>query len=389
MTKDPTGLLAAAKSLAPLIREHAAEGDANRCVSPSVVRAMAEAGLFRMTIAASCGGFEADALTQYLVTEEVSRADGGTGWTLMISGETGGIASGCMHPDTAREIFGENPLAVFAGALNPLGRGVRVEGGYRVTGQWPFASACHHAHFFWGQFVVYDGDQPAAGPGGRPILREALIPRRDFEVIDTWQVGGMRGSGSADVAATDAFVPERYTTAAQAGPVGQDGVLFRFPLYSRLAYNKAAVSTGIARAALDDFIDLASNKIPRGSTKLLREREMVQRAIADAEATLRSARAWMLECVREMWEDVERGRTIGTAQRALLQLASTHACAASEHAVEIVYKAAGVTANYQSSLLERCMRDIHVVPAHIMVSPVWYEPTGRVLLGMESRSFML
>ena len=388
MLADPTGLLAAAHALAPLIREHAAEGDANRCVSPVVVGAMAEAGLFRMTIASSCGGFEADAMTQFLVTEEVSRADGGTGWTLMISGETGGIASGCMHPMSADEIFAD-PLAVFAGALNPLGIGVRVEGGYRVTGQWPFASACHHAHYFWGQFVVHDDNGPALGPGGRPILREALIPRRDFEVVDTWQVGGMRGSGSADVATRDSFVPERYTTAAQAGPVGQAGTLFRFPLYSRLAYNKAAVSTGIARAALDDFIDLASNKIPRGSTKLLREREMVQRAIADAEATLRSARAWVLQCITEMWADVEAGKTIGMEQRALLQLASTHAVAASERAVEIVYKAAGVTANYQSSLLERCMRDIHVVPAHIMVSPVWYEPTGRVLLGMESRSFML
>jgi alkylation response protein AidB-like acyl-CoA dehydrogenase len=230
-----------------------------------------------------------------------------------------------------------------------------------------------------------DGDEPARNEAGQVELREALIPASEFEILDTWHVAGLRGSGSHDVAAHDVFVPDAHVTAVLTGATKprETGTLYRFPPFNRLAYNKVGVATGIARAAIDHFKQLASEKLPRGSSKLLRDKVSVQLAVAEAEARLRSARAFVLDAVGEVWRATEAGREATAEQRALVHLACSSACAASIRTVEIVHSAAGTTANFTSSPLERCLRDVRVVPQHIMVSPQWAEMAGRVLLGVE------
>ncbi|MGH7289882.1 MAG: acyl-CoA dehydrogenase family protein, partial [Myxococcota bacterium] len=183
-------LVERARALQPLVREFADRADAERRLPLEVVDALREAGLFRIAVARRQGGAEADPRSQILAIEAISEADGAAGWSLMICIESLGIASAALHPETAEEVIGKHPEVVFSGALNPLGKATPVEGGMRVSGQWPFASGCQHSDWFWGQCVVQGEAQPR--------LLEVVVPRASYRVVDTWNVAGLRGSGSHD-----------------------------------------------------------------------------------------------------------------------------------------------------------------------------------------------
>jgi alkylation response protein AidB-like acyl-CoA dehydrogenase len=376
-----------ARALAPLIRECADEAERERRLPARVATAMAAAGLYRVAAPRSIGGGECDPRTQIETIEAVSAADGATGWNLMIGIENMGFLGAALPLEIARKLY-TDPGLIVAGALNPLGRATKVAGGYQVSGQWPFASGCHNAGWFWGQCIVTDGDGSAKSEGGPPQLREALIPSSDFEIVDTWHVSGLRGSGSHDVAARDVFVPDERVTAVMQGgmQLRETGTLYRYPPFNRLAYNKIGVATGIAQAALEHFHQLATEKQPRGSRKLLREKVSVHLTYAEAVASLRSARAYALEAVESVWQTVESGDAPSADQRMHVHLACAHACEASIRTVELLHAAAGTTANFTSCPLDRCLRDVRVVPQHIMVSPQWKETAGRVLLGLPGDS---
>jgi alkylation response protein AidB-like acyl-CoA dehydrogenase len=377
---DLTGalLLERARELAPLVERFADRAEAERTLPGEVVRALREAGLFRVAVAREVGGAEASPREQILAIEAISAADGASGWALMIGVETLGFASAFLAPDVAEEVIAKHPDVIFSGALNPLGRAIRVEGGVRVDGRWPFASGCLHSDWFWGQCLLDD----AGREGGRPQPLEVLVPRGDFRVLDTWHVAGLRGSGSHDVVIEDLFVADRFTSRVGEGRIHARGPLFRLPLLSRLSYNKVGVATGIARGALDAFARLASEHVPRAMSAPLRERRFAQESFAEAESVLRSARAFVFEAVEALWQETLAGRAPSMQQRALVQLACVKAVMASARAVEMVHAAAGTHANALSSPLERRMRDAHVVGQHIAVSPSLIEPASRVLLGL-------
>lgn len=381
--EDP--LIQRARDLAPLVREHADEAERERRLPKVVVEALTAAGLYRVAAARSVGGAETQPETQIRVIEEVSRADGATGWNLMIGIENLGFLSAALEPEVAQRIYAD-PGLVVAGALNPLGRAETAEGGVRVSGQWPFASGCQNAHFFWGQCTLEQDGERTRDAQGAVTLLEVLVPSAEFEVVDTWSVSGMRGTGSHDVRVEDVFVPDERVTRTYARPPRETGTLFRLPPFSRLAYNKVGVATGIARAAIDHFAELASSKTPRASARPLAERATAQLAMAEAETELRTARAWVFEVVGELWDEVEAGRTPTRELRALVQLACSNAASASVRAVERVHAAAGTSANFIGHPLERCFRDVQVIRQHIMVSPQWTEAAGRVLLGLDSNS---
>ena len=368
-------LVERARELRPLVQGFADRAEAERTLPAEVVHALREAGLFRVAVAAEVGGAEATPREQILAIEAISEADGAAGWALMIGVENLGFASAFLQPDVAEEVIAKHPEAIFCGALNPQGRARRVDGGVRVSGRWPFASGCLHADWFWGQCVLEEDGKP------REML-EVLVPRSQFRVLDTWHVAGLRGSGSHDVEIEDVFVADRFTTQVGAGRMHVRGPLFRLPALSRLAYNKVGVATGIARAALDAFVELASRRVPRGMSAPLRERRFAQESVAEAETLLGSARAFVFETVEELWQETLAGRTPTLRQRALVQIACVKAVMASARAVEIVHAAAGTHANALTSPLERRMRDVHVVGQHIVVSPALIEPASRVLLGL-------
>ena len=372
-------------ALAPRIRAQADQAEAQRFLDVEVAEAIAEAGLHRLTAPKALGGEEAHPFTQILAIEALSRVDGSAGWNLMIGLEVLGILSAALPEATARALLAD-PKMIASGALNPLGRARATAGGYDVTGQWPMASGCHASRFFWGQCVVTTDDAPGARPPTQ--LLEAVVPRSQFEIIDTWHVAGLRSSGSHDVRVTDVFVPHSHITRMAKG-LNADGPLFRLPTYSRLAYNKVGVATGIARAALDHFMDLALNKSPRASQSRLAARSDAHQAIAEAEVLLQSSRAFVFQAVGEMWRRVCAGEPQDERLRALVQLACSHAAQAAVQAVDAVHAVTGISANFLSSPMERCVRDVRVVRQHIMTSSQWIQGAGRVLLGNPSGSFVL
>ena len=373
-----------ARKLVPSVVAQADEANRNRCLPQQLARDIAKAGLHKLSSPLHANGSESNPLTQIRAIEILSEADGSTGWNLMIGLEVQGFVAAAFPPDRALELFG-GPEIIICGALNPVGRAIAVDGGLRISGVWPMASGCQNADYFWGQCIVTDADgEFLRNEKGAVRLREVLVPPADMEILDTWDTSGICGSGSHDIAADDLFVPDDMITAVTERMPFVDSPLFRIPANTRLAYNKFAVASGIARGALTHFKTLASEKKPRSSRALLCERGDAQRAIAEAEALQRSARAFVFEAVGEVWETVLAGKRPTNEAKALVQLACTGGVQSDCKAVDILCASAGVNVVYGDSLLGRCQRDIHVVPQHITVSPQWTEAVGRVLLGLAS-----
>ena len=207
MTTTTTDLLEAARALAPLIRSRMSQMETDRRLPPELAQAMAEVGLFRSMLPTSLGGLEMNLIPALHVFETVAQVDGSAGWCAMI-GATGGTTSAFLTEEVAREIYASDPNVVTAGAIAPNGTAQPTDGGYRVTGRWPFNSGCQHSQWLMGTSVVIENDEPRTLPNGYPETRMMIFPASDVDILDTWSVSGLRGSGSHDIAVQDVFVPE-------------------------------------------------------------------------------------------------------------------------------------------------------------------------------------
>jgi alkylation response protein AidB-like acyl-CoA dehydrogenase len=260
-----------ARALAPLLRECGPDADRDRRLPARAAEAMRDAGLYRLSVAEPFGGLAADPETLVRTIEAVSWADSAAGWNLMIGLETAGIASGFISDEGGHAIWGERPDVVIAGALRASARAVRKGDGWVVSGRWPFASGCHNAAWFWGGAMLFDeDDRPVMSERGLQRQKQFGIPMASMQILDTWDVAGLRGSGSHDVATEKTFVPDHMTTDVYGSRPRQPAPLFQYPLISRLCFTKVGVGTGITRAAIDTFIGLATEKTPYTATQLLR-----------------------------------------------------------------------------------------------------------------------
>ena len=371
-------LVRKACALAPLIRRHADEAERQRHLPKPVAEAFAREGLYRLAGTPDIHGADADPMTQIGVIEAVSRIDGSAGWNLMIGIETFGLI-GPGFKDRCPELL-EDPMTIMASSTAAVGRAQRAGDGWRVAGEWQFVSGIHNAQIFGATVRLYDDD------GDEPIdegNRYAVVPEGEFEIVDTWHVSGMRGSGSHDVRLTDIFVPDSRIIAPLGGHAASTPQL-RLPLGNRLAYNKAAVALGIARAGIDAFVDLATRKQPRFTSRPLRDRPFAQRAIAAAEARLIGCRAALMELTAASWETVLAGGDVGARDRALFHIVASDAARAAVEVVETLCEAAGTSANRIGEPLERIARDVRVVRQHATVAPHLMEDAGRTLLGLQS-----
>jgi alkylation response protein AidB-like acyl-CoA dehydrogenase len=375
-----------ARALAPRIRERAAEIEATRQLPSDLVLAIAHARLFRVALPEAEGGLGADIVTTLEVIEEVARADGSTGWCLAMGINTL-RQSAQFAPAVRREIFFSDPVGVSAGSANPRGRAVAVPGGYRVTGHWFFASGCMHSSAVHGACKVFDGDTPRRRPNGDQEVRIAYFyPKAIARIIDTWSVSGLRGTGSHDIEVEDLFVPEERTFSALDLRARVTGPMNRMHGFDLAGCGFCCVGLGVARAAIDAFVELAQVKVPRSSSELLRDRALVQARIGEAEAVLRSGRALLFDVVEDMWETVLAARPITERQRADVRLAMTHAAQSAAQATHIVCATAGTTSIFTANALERYARDAEVVTRHNQLQFVNYEAVGRTVLGLESNS---
>ena len=369
-----------AKGLLGLVREHAEASESQRHLKREVAEAFAREGLFRIAAPVDFFGSEEDPITQIETIESVAYADGSAAWNLMIGIETFGlIAPGFVH---CRELI-EDLSVIMCSSTASAGRADKVDGGYRVSGRWGFCSGCHNSELFGATVYIYENGE--RDKSGHQYL---VVPKPEFEILDTWYTSGLCGSGSHDVVLEDVFVPEERLV-APLGKVQHGSALLRMPFRSRLCYNKVAIAFGLARSALDDFVDLADGKVPRFTSKSLKERGWAQRAIAESEVRVRSVRALVVELLGSLWDKAVEGEAVSDKEAALFQLACSDAVRSCIGAVDRLVEAAGTTANQKGHPLERVARDIRVVGQHQTVAPHHIEDAGKVLLGVPAVDAML
>jgi alkylation response protein AidB-like acyl-CoA dehydrogenase len=313
--------------------------------------------------------------------EELARQDGSVGWNVMIASNAAIIAS-YLPAAGLGEVYRGGPHTVIAGALPPRGAAMPVPGGFHLTGRWTFASGCHQADWMLGTSAVMAQGTPRLRPDGRPDVRTFFVPVGACEILDTWHTAGLRGTGSHDWQVTDVFVPEERSF-----PVLFDGPSAPGSLYIRdfAAYagpRVAAVALGIAREAIDAFTALALTKTPLLATSTLATQHTTHERVGRAEALRRAGRAFLYETVRALPYSPTWSEALSDDLRASIRLASTHAAQSAAEAVDLMFNAAGTTAIYASSRLERCFRDVHVATQHIAVAPSNIEMVGQYLLGL-------
>jgi len=375
-------LIEAARRVAPVIREHNQEAERERRLSPPVLAALHEAGLLRMCTPRSLGGLEVDPLTRALVIEEISGHDTAAGWTLANPLDWAYLCAR-LPDEGALEIYGRGANVVIAAQFGRPMQAVPVQGGYRITGRAPFVSNCHDANWIATTAAVMAGDQSRAE--GEPEAVMAYLARESCEVIDTWHVMGMRGTGSNDVVVTDVFVPRARTFpfVPEFTPGSHyQGPLYRFPLIGIVASNLPPLVLAVARRAIDEVTELAQGKVPVTRSTALRERASAQAKLAQAEAILRAGRVLLYDTLRETWEATLAGETISLKQKADVLLAMTHAVSSAVKAVDLMYSVAGTSGIYTRSPLERCFRDVQVLRHHAFGAETRYETVGQVYLGL-------
>jgi indole-3-acetate monooxygenase len=380
-----------ARGLAPMLRGAADEIEEQRQLPARVVEALIEGGFFRLLLPRSLDGAELHPLHYVQVLEEVARIEPSTAWSL-------GQNSGCsmtapyLDPAVAREIFGPpHGILAWGPDVPGAGRGVVVAGGIRVTGRWGFATGSRHATWLGAHVPLFEPDgTPRRNPNGRPAVRTVLFPKASAEIIDNWQVIGLRGTGSDSYAIEELFVPQEYTCGRDNPAERREpGLLYKFTSGMVYAMGFSNVSLGIARGTLEAFIELARDKVPRGARNPLRHNNVIQSQVAQCEAKLRSSRAYVHATLREMWDTAERNGDFAPEQHARLRLAATWAIQQSREVVAAVYSAAGATAIFNENPFERRFRDMHAGSQQGQGRPVHFETVGQILLGLppEGRMF--
>ena len=359
-----------------IARDHADEADQLRRLPDVTVAALAEAGVLTMCLPAAYGGPGTGPLELVDAVMQVASGDGAAGWCAGIASTTSSLGA-FLAPEVARKVF-SSPDTATGGVFAPNGRGVRERDGYRVTGRWQWGSGTQHCEWIVGGAMCDDGTQ-----------RVCFFPKDDVELIDTWHSVGMRGTGSLDMAVTDVFVPEEYTLQPGVTQVFVDEPLAHFPNFTLLALGIAATGLGVARRALDELVEIGSSKKPQFSSRTLANSGFAQAEFARAEVRWRAARALLRTEVGEAWDSAVNGGKVTVEQRVAMRLAAAHAAVESVAAIDAAWTLAGGSAVYETSVLGRCLRDVHVVTQHIMVAPKLNETLGKFLLGADFDASMI
>jgi alkylation response protein AidB-like acyl-CoA dehydrogenase len=375
-------LLDVVRKLAPQIRSCADEIEATRELPRPLFEALADAGLFHLALPRSLGCPELDLPTYIQVIEELAKADASTAWAIN-QGTVFATYAARMPHAVARAIWIDTPRSVVSNTPAPSAQAVVVPGGYLVTGCQGFSTGCRHASWVAPHAQIIEHGQPRLLKNGQPETRYLFVPVAEADLLDTWHVRGLRGTGTHHFAIREVFVPAERSLLASTAPLIETGPLYQIPRTLVFASGDAAVALGTARACLATFYELAGAKTPRAMPGLLRDQPLVQADMGHAEAYLRSGRALLTETVRDIWATVSARGTLSLDQRATLRLATTHAIRLAVQVVDIVYNAAGATAVYEGHLLQRAFQDVHVMSQHFQARHAHYELVGQHWLGLQ------
>lgn len=380
-----TGPIERARALAPLLAAAAPRIEESRELTAEVVDALHEAGLFRMLLPRALGGSEVAPLVFVQAVEELAKADASTAWCVAQT-SVASTMSASLDRDAAREIFATDRRTILAvGPPSASGRAVAVPGGFRVSGTWQFASGSRHATWMAAHCPVFEPDgTPRIDGNGMPVERSLIFPKSSVTMHDVWHVMGLKGTGSDSYTARDVFVPERRTmTAFGRNPAErrERGSLYQFTVFQLFGASFGSIALGIARSALDAFVELAKGKTPYGAKALLRDNAVIQSQIGMAESQLATARVFLHHALAQIWEGAQ-GTGITVEQRIQLRMASSHASYLARQVVDTVYHAAGATAIFESNPFERRFRDIHTVSQQVQSHLAVFEAIGQYFLGL-------
>jgi alkylation response protein AidB-like acyl-CoA dehydrogenase len=382
-------LLARVAGLEEVIRRGGDEAQQLRRCPSFVIDELVDAGMFRFTIPRELGGNDASVGQTIEVIEAISAIDGSVGWNVMLGSEINAMAAGGMPKDLAEEVYLADPGVIMCGGGGPGTTPSRAveqpDGSYKVWGHATFISGCHNATWCFIVAPVFENDEIKLVDGA-PRVKLWFLHRDQWEILDTWDVAGLRGSGSHDVVTEGGVVPARFADVDLVTvPPLYDNPVYRIPVPLRLAYNKAAVAIGVARGALDSFVDLANSKTPMLSSTSLRDRPVAQYRVGEGEAILRAARAFLFEAMGQVEDELWAGRAAPSAERTqIARLACTHAANASMQVVDSIHNAAGTSALRMDSPLERKLRDARGCATHRWVAHPLYAELGKIFLGHEA-----
>jgi len=385
--------VANAQALAPVIAAAAPRTEARGELPPDLVAALHEARLYRMLVPRSLGGEEIAPVEFVQAVETIAKADASTAWCIAQTSVCSTISS-CLQASIAEEIFLKNPRGVLAwGPYGRNGRAVADQGGFRVSGEWPFASGSRQATWLAAHCPVFEANgERCRDAKGDPLDMTFVFPRERATIkSDVWHVIGLKGTGSDTYALNDLFVPEeRSITALARSPAErrERGPLYAFTVYQLFGASFAAVALGIARSTLDAFVALAQAKTPTGGTSPLRDSAVIQSQVGVAEAQLAAARVFFLRALEEIWQAACSG-AIAIDHRVQLRMASIHASQQARQVTDAAYHAAGATAIFESNPFERRFRDMHAVSQQVQSHFSVYEAIGRHFLGLPLNSRLI
>jgi alkylation response protein AidB-like acyl-CoA dehydrogenase len=353
------------------IVERRGEFRAQGYVSQDVIAKLKEVGIYRASTPRQFGG---DALppAEFLrLVERISAADGSTGWVASFGSAL--IYLAALPLETQAKLYADGPDVTFAGGLFPVQPAKETEAGFLVNGRWKWASGCMGADILG---VGIPGD---ASTEGKP--RTVLLRPDQVEIVQDWDVVGMAGTGSFDLVVRDVEVPREWSF-IRGGVPTVDEPLYRYPTLAYAAQVLAVVNLGIARAALDYAEEVGGGGTGVTGAPKLADRAYYRIEIAQAEAKLRSARAFFYEAAEEAYATVLAGDPVTDQQNALLRLSSTHAVHAGSDVVRQVFDLSGTNAIYNDHPLQPLVRDAMVPTQHAFLSPAMYDAAGAVLMGL-------
>ena len=372
-------LIGSAHSLLSEIRGMVDEIDDARQLPDRLVTRLADAGLFRMLLDREMGGLEVDPLTAAQVVETLSTVSPSVGWVVMIVASTNFWTARVLPDEAIGEIFTPCAQVNVVGNLVPHGQAVKVDGGWRVSGQWPMGSGCHHADWMASGGWLHDGQGPIMD-GDVPAWRVFYTPIGDCRILDTWHSTGLRGTGSHDYTMDDVFVPDRMVSQH---PLRAPNLRpNRHYTYSAMVVGAmASAALGGARGAVDSLIEILGGKQELPSSRPASTNFDKQADLGAAEALVGSARAYLHDTLAQVWAKITADEPLSSELRARFRLACTNAGTASVDAVDRVYRAGGTESIYVSSPVERLFRDVHTVAAHVAMRPATLADGGALLLG--------
>jgi alkylation response protein AidB-like acyl-CoA dehydrogenase len=374
-----TAAIRAARELTPLITRLRDETEAGRRIAAPIVERLRAAGLCRLAIEAELGGLALPVGEALDVYEALAGAEPSVAWIVWNS-SLPCFFGRFLAPAARAEIFSD-PAWLYAVSTRPTGRAAVVGDGFRVSGRWALVSGCELAEWIALLCAAEEDGAPRMLAPGVPETRFAFVRRADCEILDTWHAGGMRGTGSHDVALQELHVPQ-HRTFAPGDPVTLDAPIGRIPIICTMGAGYAAQTLGIARVAIDTLAALTRTKVPADGGPGLRDQAPVLHAIARHAAALDAARAHLHACVGRTWEAAVAGKAASLADITAVWTAAHHAADACYAAVDAMYASGGTSSLYTSCPLERAHRDIHAMSRHVVAQPIWIEDAGRVTLGL-------